>query len=263
LTREPTNVSGNIILSPSYNPNLDLPTTEQGFCDTQDAQEGVIWKTVECKINVKTLHKMTPWKLLRAGATPGNRLEYDGMELNIATIGTADTSIIAKLWVEYDVDVAITLNQPLPGSPNILTSASVFSNAGLQGVLTGVAATVVYGAPTITNDPLDVFYNSTTFRPPAGNYKVTANTVLYDNTGEYFSVQSYLEKNGSAISPNCFVENPANAIFGAAQDVLSCSTCNIVYANGADTFIYQVYAIGAAGLLNIQANAAQIIWEVI
>jgi hypothetical protein len=167
-----TSVAGLVALAPQYDAADLVPATELAMAQYKNSKEFPLgsatniskdW-SIQCFPLPKGMEPGTSkWLYTRPGALASNldQKTYDCMSLLVAAIGTADTTTVARLWIDYDIDFAEL--QPS-------------SNLGSIGSLTGVAVSSanLFGSTTISQSSLSVI-------------PVTAltNTITFANPGEY------------------------------------------------------------------------------
>jgi len=250
ITRTGSSTAGSVLMAPDYDATDVPPPSEQIISTYQNVVEDVVWRDICCYLNVESMHALGNRKFVRSQAIAGTDLKtYDVANFFIATTGEADTSIIGKLWVEYDVELFVpqtNISTGISTGPQVSTVLASFNN---QNMTTGVAANIMFDH--IIADPL--FFNGGSLVPPAGGvytpqkgtYIITTNVAVEDTQIEAVAGTLSIRKNGVSVWFSTFKGA------GAASSVHTLSTCYPISFNGTDTFDINVTIIGALGILNL------------
>jgi len=160
-----TAVAGVIMLSPQRDPADATPATELAMCQYPGTKEYPLGDTSSSPSGrmMSPFNKPTNWLFTRPGNLASNLdvKTYDCMDLLVGVAGTADTSTVARLWVDYDVEFMTV-------QPN--------SSIGQMSTLIGVP---------VNNANL---FGTTTVNPSSGgklNATASTNTITFGNIGEY------------------------------------------------------------------------------
>jgi len=180
-----TAVAGVIMLSPQRDPADATPATELAMCQYPGTKEYPLGDTSSNPAGrmMTAITGPTGWLYTRPGTLASNLdvKTYDAMDLLVGVAGTADTSTVARLWVDYDIEFCTV-------QPN--------SAVGQVGSLIGVPVNSAN------------LFGSTTVSPTSSSKlacTANTNTITFSNVGEYFvslyaigTVISALSSSGSS-----------------------------------------------------------------
>ncbi len=246
VPRSAASAAGSVILTPDYCVRDLPPTTAAEAADNMNSVENVIWTDIVCKLDVGSMFAVGPRKYLRQSNVPGDMNLYDCGNFYVTTSGTADTSEIGRLYVEYDVELFVAQNSPADYlGPTMIQQ---FLRATAQTFTTATPAVIDWDTPSY--NPLFIVDAAGTVTPRAGCYLVSFTGSFNDATNETFSSTASIRKNGvvvltaqaesSTSGPNCLASNV----------VISCS--------GSDTVDVLVTLVGAAGVLTLLATSGSL-----
>lgn len=256
VTRSSTATAGSVILSPDYASKDLAPTTETQAVNTADAVEDSVWKEIHCELDPNSMFPTGPRKFIRSAAIGGDINLYDALRFYLCTVAESDTSAIGKLFVDYDVELFIPQNSPADSSGP--STMSMYLRASSQSFTNNTPAAIQWDAATY--DPLRVGAPvSGVVTPPKGVYQVSWQASFLDNTNESFQVNTYLYKNGSAVTG---ASTQSLAINSTGSGV-NHSGQFIVTANGTDTFSVYANCQGSAGTLTCVANTGAFLWKAV
>lgn len=238
---------GSVLLSPDYNVRDLAPTTELEAADTFGAVENSAWTEIACNLDVSAMFPIGPRKMIRQANVAGDMNLYDCGSFYVSTTGEADTSLIGKLWVEYDVEFYVPQNSPADQAGQSMIQQ--FLRALAQTFVTATPALLDWDTPVL--NPLFISDVSGTITPRAGCYLVMFSGSFNDATPETFGVTVNLRK-------NTVTQLTAQAEAATAGGPV-CLASNIIMAfNGSDTMDVQVTCVGAAGVLTLLAASANL-----
>jgi len=108
-TRTGSNTSGSVIMSPDYDASDLAPTNEADQCQFKDTTEDAPWKDQSCRLTKSAMHPLGKRKFTRFGAIPsGSDVKlYDVCNFFVASSDGNVGEKWGKLWVEYDIELAI------------------------------------------------------------------------------------------------------------------------------------------------------------
>lgn len=168
VTSTATSTTGNVILSPEYNPKELPPETEQQATNTYGAVESVCWRNSKCSFSPAGMFPLGPRKMIRSCLIPSDLQAYDAGQLFVCVTGQTGNPLIGKLWVSYDVDLYIPQNSfvqdysPSSAAMFLLTTTSLTS-----GVATLITLTTIY-------NPFGIVNNGNTLSLLKGVYRMDA-----------------------------------------------------------------------------------------
>lgn len=248
-----TSTVGSILLSPDYAVKDLAPTSEAQASNTQDATEGPDWAENVCRLDKASMFPIGPRKLIRSALIGSDQNIYDVAALYVSTVDGADTNVIGKLWVDYDVEFYVPQN-----SPSDLTGPSKmshFRNAATQTFSTTLQAN--HNWDTIVADPLKIGAAvSGVFTPKAGVYLIQAQITFSDSAAETFAIDFFFYKNGANITGS-------NRAISGAEGGDELSMMWVVSLNGTDTISIRGVCTGAAGTMTSLANYNSIFFYVV
>jgi hypothetical protein len=236
-TRKGSTTDGSVIMGPDYDPIDAPPADEDTFTTYQDCKEFAPWMDNVCvELDRKQLNKIGRSKFIRSGALPAQAqlADYDSGNFFVATEGMADTSVVGKLWVEYDV----TFETKQKGQSAVVPASvrtAWFQSSGAEStpntVQTGLALA------TASNNGLAVVNTAGSFVPPAGNYDIDFTVVNTANTTTSFTAT--VKKNGVSLYASV-ANTPIVTSTSAAVEDASLSGSVFATANGTDIFTLSV-----------------------
>lgn len=104
VPRVASTTAGSLILAPDYDPNDAPPASEIAVSSYRDCVEGNSWVNFSCKLDPLAMYPIGPRKYVRDGLAIGTLKVFDVGNLFACTVGQADTTVIGKLWADYDID---------------------------------------------------------------------------------------------------------------------------------------------------------------
>ncbi|APG77274.1 putative capsid protein [Wenzhou narna-like virus 5] len=168
VTSTATTTTGNVILSPEYNPKELPPATEQQATNTYGAVESVCWRNSKVSFSPSGMFPLGPRKMIRSCLVPSDLQAYDAGQLFVCVTGQTGNPLIGKLWVSYDVDLYIPQNSLVQDySPSSAAMFTIVSTALTSGVATLLTLTTVY-------DPFGFTNNGNTLSLLKGVYRMDA-----------------------------------------------------------------------------------------
>lgn len=128
VTRSPTTMIGNLVLSPDYDAADGAPANEVAACSYADAVSEVPWQSFSMSLKRERLLGGATSKYIRAGVLASNLdiKTYDGGNLFVCMDASVANQTWGKLWVDYEVELLTPHTLPTP-------SASVYSNKYVAG----------------------------------------------------------------------------------------------------------------------------------
>jgi len=256
VTRAPTSSTGSVIISPDYTASDDPPATETIASNTQDAIEDSTWKEITCRLDCRAMYATSQRKLVRAGNLAGDMQLYDSARVYVCTIGQADDStVIGKLWLDYDVEFFIPQDSSLIHTNPTVTSEFTLDSAHPLTSGVGVDLGWLFGE---LPDPLGIgpSLDGVNFTPPPGCYRVTFYASMTDNTAETFSGDVHIHVNGNDLDHPATQGFKVAGVAGAKQPV---TVSAVVPVNAGDKVTIFVVLTGAAGTLTVAADT-RILW---
>jgi hypothetical protein len=131
LTRVASTNTGSVILSPDYDPADAKPVDEITALSYADAREDVVWKDVDIFLKVPSLDGGRKDHFVRTGPLGPNLdvKSYDSGTLFVCVDATVTSTLLGKLFVDYDVEF-FTPQLPPTGDPLVGSSVVSFGGAG-------------------------------------------------------------------------------------------------------------------------------------
>lgn len=117
-----------------------IPACKSEMMNLEGASRSSIWSP--CTYNQRTSAFQFPWYMLRGGSISSSDLKtYDCGQLLFASFGCADTSDIAELWVDYEIELSVpqlSISSWGTNSAKVVQSSSTWANIfGSNAVVTG------------------------------------------------------------------------------------------------------------------------------
>jgi hypothetical protein len=201
------------------------------------------------------MHELGPRKFIRSTAVAGDIKTYDAGNFFMCTTDEADTSMIGKLWVNYEVEL---YNQQLePTAAPVPARGSYYSTINNEAMVTGVAEAVPF--TTAVADPLG--WGTATAgvwaTPPAGVYDIEAEVQIADTAAEAAGLTTRIEflVGGSSMAP-VRVSDESGVTAGA--ETRQCNLRSFVVLDGLSSFQVRATATGAAGALSMPAARSRL-----
>lgn len=182
----PTTVSGDIYITPLYDPSQPFPTSENEAADAIDTKSGSVFLSHSCHLKPNSMFQgPNSKKLVRSMSMSGAKGLYDCGRISISQVNTDPstyTSTLGKIFIEYEVELyAPRLPRELPAVPQTyqfirLAQGTLFPTATETPIAESPYATLT-GAGVDTS--LGIYYNTMDgFGAPLGFYRVKANVQL-------------------------------------------------------------------------------------
>jgi hypothetical protein len=247
----PTSTAGDIMISPEYDSSEPVPTTETQLVDSADTVVDSCWNSVVCCLDPLAMKGFGPRRYVRACSIAGDIKTFDVAKVYVASNNQTGTTAIGKLYIEYDFEFFKPQNSPLPYTYPQGTS---FFGQSSDQTITRVTYTPVNFATAVFDPLLFGPAVNGVFTPPAGCYRIEAQTTLSDSASEVTLIAAAIYKNGAAVT-NCSVQS--NAIAGFTPD--SIVVLGVVTCNGTDTISIEVYSSGATGTLKVLGGLSQLL----
>lgn len=181
----PTTTSGDVIMTPMYDPTLPWPADEVSASDLIDTKTGSVFVPHALHLKMRSLMSGTTRKLVRSYAMAGNRTAYDGGRIMISGVNGPGTGC-GKLFITYDIELYVPRLAALTASLVPSNTCWAYLNAS-QTFTNGVQAKLNFTVDT-TQNPIDISFSGGDFSAPYGYYKVEVFIVAQDLTGETFSL---------------------------------------------------------------------------
>jgi len=139
VSRSSTAFTGSVSIAPDYDASDTPPTSYQELSSYQNVVSDAPWKDFVCQLSPRSTTLVGNSRYIRLGALSNNEdiKLYDVANLQVATVGQANTAVVGELWVEYD----ITLQIPQIQTPEVVSNVS----AGQYFSQTGVDVTHLLG----------------------------------------------------------------------------------------------------------------------
>jgi len=169
VSRSATSFTGSVVMAPDYDASDAPPPDYQTMSSYQNAISDAPWKDIMCVLSPRSTTLVGNSRFIRIGSLSDNEdiKLYDVANLQIATTGQANTSVVGELWVEYDLTLQIPQLQVGSVTTNI-SSGMYEATAGIDvNNLLGTAAAaqnglvniaVVGNTVTITNINVGEYY---------------------------------------------------------------------------------------------------------
>lgn len=251
----PTSTQGDIILSPNYDASDPQPTTETQASNNYGAIINPCWQPACLQFDLSGMMGLGPRRFVRTCAVAGDVKTFDIGTLAVCSNNETGTTVIGKLFLEYDFEFFIPQNDPSPATSSLYTS--FLTRAAAQTIPTGVVTAIDYD--TTVFDPLGLGTDAAgVFTPPAGAYLIRANASCNDSGSEAFSASIELYKNGATMTPRVLSTFNIPAPISSAQK-FNLDIIGVIACNGTDTFAVYATLVGAAGTLTVIANSAQLV----
>jgi len=251
VTRAATSYAGSVLLTPEYDALDATPTSEVTQAMMSGTCEDVPWRDQIMEFNVPDMFPLGPRKFVRTGSVANSDLKtYDAGQLFVGLASCADTSVIGKLWVEYDVELFIPQNPSTTGNVQIGSAALYTLHTAQTGIASGVATTVLFD--TEVYDSIGASVSSGLITLPAGTYSVAASVpVVSTGTSD---VTLELLKDGSSM---------ANKIQTKLPNMGSVSASAVLFgwivSTGSNTVSCKMTDASGGGTSSIAADTAQIL----
>lgn len=172
-----SNVGGTYGMAIDFDANDGPPISEQELMAFEGAVNCAVWNS--CRLDVSRFNRSSPYKELyvRTGDVEDaeDKKTYDLGTLYVYTIGTPDTSLIGKIYYDYEIEF---FNPQVNNFGNIFAkSAEVDPIAPLRAAPFGTAGRNVSGGLEI------LFLDAQTMALPVGSY-----LMVYNVTGTVVTV---------------------------------------------------------------------------
>jgi len=253
ITRCGSTESGSVLMSPDYDAADATPTTELQLTTYDGATEDSPWRNQRNNLKPSAMFSMGSRKFVRGnGLLPASAdiKTYDCANMFIATIGTA-ANAWGKLWVDYDVEFFTPQTAIAIAGP---ASISFYTNNAAQTFATTVASALLL--QTIVFDPLGVgTFTVGVSTPPAGSYYVSLVVSFVDTVLETFSGTAQIVLNGAPTVPPSLSAFRVAGVAGAEPNI---SMQTVIVCTGATTVAVSITLTGAAGVLTVPINGANI-----
>jgi hypothetical protein len=238
---------GSVLMSPDYNIRDQSPSTEVEAADTFGAKESSVWSGFGIDLDPNAMFPLGPRKMIRGAIVAGDMNLYDVGALYVSTTGEGDTSLIGKLWVEYDVEFFVPQNSPSDYSGPSRTS--FFWNSSSQNYINNAETPAIFNH--VEADPLGIGPQSGGYYvPKKGSYLVMCSMSFEDSANEAFKADVSIKKNGTMVT-----QSQATESWGATYGYLGLTLFAVVSCNGGDKIEVDVTLIGNAGVLRaLQQN---------
>lgn len=241
----PTSTQGDVILSPNYDASDPPPTTETQAVNCQGTITFPCWAPNRLVLDPKALMALGPRRYVRQSAVAGDIKTFDVANVAICSNNETGTSVIGKVFVEYDIEFFIPQNDPSGATQPLYTS--VFVNSGVTTITNGINTTLLWN--TVRYDPLQVgsaaISSTGIFTPPAGVYNVSYFVNLDDNFNENCLFTAWVEESGSIIG----LAPTFNMGGASAGPGCTCVCMKTLVCSGADTVKFRCNVTGFAGVM--------------
>jgi hypothetical protein len=245
----PTSSQGDIMLSPDYDASDPVPTTEVQAGNNAGTVQDSCWANVRLRLDQKAMMGLGPRRFVRQSAVAGDVKTFDVGKLFVCTNNETGTSVIGKLWLEYDIEFFVPQNSP--NTDTIPLSTSFYALHTTETFTSTVPKAVVFDSTKY--DPLGIGAPVVgVFTPPAGSYRVETSVSFTDSASEAFTASLLFYKNGVAITDSDS-QAGSGAGIGAGAGFQISNIC-VINCNGTDTFAIEATLTGAAGTLSAIAG---------
>jgi hypothetical protein len=166
--------SGKIIFQADYDASDLAPTTKQSMLDTVPHADSMPYEQLRLKLSPYEMHTNGLARFIRPGLLPPHTdiKTYDAGNLNVATIGNTNTTLIGELHVRYTVELTVPVLEPAVTYPPNTTVAQWSELYANTFDLTSGVSTVPPFNHTVTNG-IGATNVAGVITPPAGNYIVS------------------------------------------------------------------------------------------
>jgi hypothetical protein len=230
------------MMSPDYDASDPTPTTEVQAGNNAGTVQDSCWANIRLRLDPQAMMGLGPRRFVRQSAVAGDVKTFDVGKLFVCSNNQTGTTVIGKLWLEYDIEFFVPQNSP--NTDTIPQGTSEFLLNAPVTFTSTVAKALQYD--TIAFDPLGVGLPvAGAFTPPAGSYTAQAILSVEDTAAETFTVQVNLYKNGAPVALVQSLERSTVTAAGYFTIPLN----GVVNCNGTDTFGIAVTMTGAAGTL--------------
>lgn len=239
--------AGNFIMGIDFDAGDAPPTTWQQIADTDPFVSGMGCESLRLVAPPSSLRGKTDAFYVRPGGLPGGAdiKTFDLGNLNVATQNITANVAIAKLYVEYTVDLFNPVLESSASAP-ANNQVSWFQSTTVQTYVTTVATTAVNG--TASANGLAIVNTAGSMVPAPGNYIVDFTIQGTDTANETFTVLNDFKKNGTSVYVGT-TSVPAVHVGQVANQIYSASGSVYVSANGTDAFTQVITVTGAAGTI--------------
>lgn len=256
VTRSGSQTVGSVILSPEYNVNDPTPQSETEATDVYGAVEDGVWKELVLHFDVESMFPTGPRKYIRGSALPADLQLYDAGNLNLCTLEELDTTMIGKLWVDYDVEFFVP--QLTPKDLSIFSSIAWFGHNSSQAYTTGVETSMPFNQTIYNGLGITKPINSQFILPQGGwlvDFVATGNST---GASERFVCDFWFTYNGTQIDPSRVVATNQSSSTGGNIII---HTRALVLSDGSSIFRCQLTMSAPTGSLSIQASLSQITFQ--
>jgi hypothetical protein len=246
-------VSGSIMIIPDYDASDMEPLTEIAAANNIGAMESVVWNSMEMKLNPKEMMVPGPKKYVRGTMVGGDLKTFDAGLIYVCTNNCSITTIIGKLWLEYDIEFF----SPQTASANVQNYPKYHTEYyinGNQSITKNILTTVNFINPIY--DPLRTSVTAGLVTPPAGCYLVEFTITAYDSTPETNLLTVTNTGTSTLLTPGGFTCSYGT---GATSNTTTAAGCFLVYVTPGQTLGLNITLTGATGPLVITNQSRMII----
>lgn len=238
-----TATKGSVIIAPDYDPSDPAPTTEMAVTSYRDAISASSWKECSSILDPDAMYPLGPRKYVRINNVPGSKKVYDAANVYFCTADQADTTVIGKVFVTYDIEFFI------PQTVGALepTAVSVYSFTADTNIATGVETiipwTVVAGT-SISGEPV-----AGAITPAKGCYSLTGTVSAKSDNAAAFYVVARLFADGDVLPT--MIASTFHTTNGANQFFTTPFAFYINEALGTTAYTIRVTLTSAGGTLTL------------
>jgi len=133
VSRSSTSFTGSVSIAPDYDASDNPPSSYQILSSYQNVVSDAPWKDFICTLSPRSTTLVGNSRYIRLGNLGDNEdiKLYDVANLQVATVGQANTAVIGELWVEYDITLQIPQIQTLQNVSNI-SAGQYVSTTGID-----------------------------------------------------------------------------------------------------------------------------------
>lgn len=151
-TESPTSATGTALLSLDYDASDASPTTKTQAMAYRSSVRSPVWSNCQLSSLQEDLDKRTSFFVRKGAAPTGTDIKlYDVGNLNVCTMGQANSNVVGELYVEYDI-LLMTPQLGVAGQGEAVWGAFTgTSNASPYATVTGVLPATVASTGTTTS----------------------------------------------------------------------------------------------------------------
>jgi hypothetical protein len=229
-----TATAGQVLLTPYYDVLDAPPSNETEASEAVGTREGPPWQGFSIQLDMKAMFATGPRKFIRQANVATDRHSYDGGTLHISTIGMAASSVVGRLYANYDIEFF----KPKTGNYSetlIPTTVSSFIGTAASGLTSGSATIINVSFGADSSDVLSVGSDVGGYwTPAAGSYLLTSHFQFQCSSTQEIDITYQWRKNNTPIGINqgtnvpIAVASAANKANITTSVVVSCSGTDVL-----------------------------------